>query len=138
MSLMELTNYADKQPDVDRLIDSRTEDEAKVGSVVLDGVLTGWIAKNADLKVFLEAPQEARIRRIAKRDGLTYAEAKKITLIREEVERKRFLRYYGIDPRDESIYDIIIDTHILPIESTIAVLEEITRTLIAEGARRNQ
>lgn len=130
MSIIELTKFAEKNQEIDKVVDSRMKEEAKGGSIVLDGVLTGWMVPNADVKIFLEALEEARIRRIAKRDGLTYKEAEKMTILRESVERRRFKKYYGIDVDDRRIYDVIVDTNLLPINSTIEILKGVIRRCI--------
>lgn len=137
MSIIELTKFAERHQEIDKVVDTRMKGEARRGSIVLDGVLTGWMVPNADVKIFLEALEEARIQRIAKRDGLTYKEAEKTTTLRERVERRRFKKYYGIDVSDRSTYDVIVDTNLLPIDSTIEILKEVIRRRIqSKGGER--
>ena len=59
---------------------------------------------------------------MAERDGLSYEEARRQTLNRERLERERYLKYYGIDVDDLSIYDIVLNTAKMPIDGNARVL----------------
>ncbi len=123
MSLEEFSAYALENPEIDRLIDSRTKEEAKRGNVVIDALLAGRFAREyADLKIWLHAPLEIRIKRIAERDGKSYEEALHETIIRETLERERFFKLYGINIDDLRVYDLVINTANLTVED----LREIT------------
>lgn len=120
IAVKDLTLIAEKSNEVDLLIDERTKKEAKKGSTIIDGALAGWMAKSyANIKIYLKSPDEIRIERIAKRDGITYKEAEKITLFREKAERKRFKKLYDVNLNDISIYDLIINTSLMSLESNI-------------------
>ena len=129
VSIEELSKSAEEGFDLDRLIDDATKEEARKGSVVVDGLLAGWMAQDlSTVKILLSAPESVRMERLSKRDNSTIEETKRMTLLREESERTRFKRYYRIDIDDDSIYDIIINTALLPIDSNLKVL----KTLIKE------
>ncbi len=125
VSLEELSRIAEGDPEIDRLIDEMTREEARKGGVVIDGALSAWMAEEADIKILLTSPLEARLERIAARDGLTLEEARRRTLAREEMERNRFKRYYGIDISDTSVYDIVINTELFDVKSTARILKNI-------------
>ena len=61
------------------------------------------------IRICITASFEARVKRIANREGMTYEMANQETKIREETERKRFLDLYDIDINDLSKYDVIIN-----------------------------
>jgi len=123
-SVERLTKMAEKDKEIDCLIDERTKKEAEKGSVVIDGLLAGWFAKPyADIKIYLKSPDEDRIRRIAKRDGVPYEEAERETSFRENAERKRFKKFYGINLDDTSIYDYVINTSLMTLESNLRCLK---------------
>lgn len=131
MRIEELTSLADRDNSIDRMIDSRMAKEAKQGGVVIDGTLSSWMAKDTThIKIFLSASDQTRFERIAKREMTSIEEARKATLGREAVERSRFKRYYGIDINDLSIYDIVLNTELLPLESNIEVLTRIVEEYI--------
>lgn len=132
VSLLELHKIAEKDHSIDRLVDENTRREAEKGGVVLEGHLTAWIVKDlAHIKIYLKADLEERARRIAEREGKSYEEALREILEREESNRRRYLKIYGIDIRDLSIFDLVIDTTRLPKESVAKVI----RTLIEEYIR---
>jgi cytidylate kinase len=125
MTLEEMSRLAKEDPEIDRLLDDRTKMEASKGGVVIDAALSGWMVKNADIKIFLTAPFEARVRRIAARDCASTGEAREVTRLREEVERDRFRKYYGIDIYDLSIYDVVLNTELFIPDGTAGILKRI-------------
>jgi len=137
LTLRELAERAEMDPSIDRRIDEAVKKEAALGSVVIDGQLAAWMAgDNADLKVYLTAPDKVRFERIACRDGLTLQEAEHTTREREAREMRRFKELYGIDVKDLSIYHLIIDTSLLPLEETMKTLKSIVSDYIQERGRR--
>jgi cytidylate kinase len=131
ISLEELSRISGTDSTIDLQIDERTKSEAKSGAVIVEGRLAGWMTKDeSHIKILLTAPNQVRFRRIAERENLSLEEAKRITLFREDQERKRFKKYYGIDLDDNSIYDLIINTNKLPLNSCIKVIKEFIREYI--------
>jgi cytidylate kinase len=59
--------------------------------------------------VLLDADINVRVGRIMKREQGNVVERKKEILKREKSEATRYKKYYGIDVRDTSIFDVIID-----------------------------
>lgn len=136
LTLEQLTEEAKKNPEIDRLIDEVTKEEATKGNVVLDGQLSAWMNRDkADIKIFFTAPDYVRYERIARRDKTSLAAAKRETLLREAVQKERFMRLYNIDPSDLSIYDVIFDTNLQSIEANIKILKEIISEYLAEKER---
>ncbi|MBS7643330.1 AAA family ATPase [Candidatus Bathyarchaeota archaeon] len=136
LSVEELSKLAEVDPEIDRIIDERTKMEAKKGSVVIDGQLAGWMAKDhADIRIFLTAPDRVRIERLAHRDNVDYQEAERQTRLREEIEWRRYRKFYDVDIRDTSIYDLVLNTALLPIDSSIKVLKDIVREYITHNLR---
>jgi cytidylate kinase len=123
VSLEELSKQAASSPDIDRMIDERSAVEAEKGDAVIEGQLAAWMAKDlAAVRIYLKAPDEERIARIANRDHLNYEVARRQTLERERTQRERYRRYYGINIDDLSLYNIVIDTGSRSVESTSAEL----------------
>lgn len=119
MSLASFSQYAADDPEVDHLIDERTVEEAKKGRAVIDAQLAAWMIKDeADVRLLLTASDYVRFNRIAQRDHVSFEFAKNETLAREEIQRRRYQKYYGIDVSDLSIYDLKIDTGLHSIEVT--------------------
>ncbi len=126
-----------EDPSIDRLIDEETMKEAERGDVVIDGQLAGWVLKeNSDLRIYLTAPDEVRLSRIAKRDGLGLEEAKRQTAQRERVQLERYRRHYGLNVEDKSVYHLVLDTSILTIDETGRVLL-MTAKAVRDGKGRS-
>ncbi|MEM2941950.1 MAG: AAA family ATPase [Candidatus Bathyarchaeia archaeon] len=140
LTLDELNRLAESDPAVDKEIDQRIKDEAARGGVVLDGQLAAWMAEDADLKILLIAPRDVRIARIAQREQISLQEAEESTLAREGMERERYMRLYGIDVADPSVYDLIVDTNLYPLEEMTQILKRIVsdyiRQLMVSGGRK--
>src|ERR1700738_1989372 len=84
--------------------------------VVVGSRLAGWLVE-ADLRVWLHAPLEARAKRIFQREPDKYAGYESVlyrTLRRDEQNRKRYLEVYG--------FDIIINTEKLTAEQVSSLI----------------
>ncbi len=133
LSLADLSERAAEKDDLDRLVDRRTQDEAKRGNVVIEGLLAAWEAeKDADLHFYLYADDDTRFSRIARRDKCSLEEARTATLRRESLERVRFKRFYAIDIDDFSIYDLKLNTALLSPHRNAQILECFARLYMEE------
>ena len=109
---------AEKDPSVDRAVDRAMLDEIRAkqvagANVVVDGRIQAYLLTRERipcLKVLIDAPLEVRARRIARREKKGVAEAKQEIVDREESERIRYKTIYGIDLRDTSVFDFVIDS----------------------------
>jgi CMP/dCMP kinase len=123
MSLADFGQLALKDPSIDRLVDDETMKEAEKGDVVIDGQLSGWVLKEiADLRIYLTAPDDVRLERIAQRDRLNLVQARRETLQREKLQTERYMIHYGLKVNDRSVYHIVMDTSLLPMEGTAKIL----------------
>ncbi len=128
LSLEEFSRLAEQDKSIDRLLDDRLREEARRGNVVIDGQLAASMAgEYADLKVYLTAPLEVRVQRIASRDGRDYDAALQETMIREESERRRYRDYYGIDVDDLSIYDLVLNTEHYSLDEVYEIVSTAVR-----------
>jgi len=111
MNLNQLTARAQESDETDRAIDERLRSIAeKWGAAnkafVLESRLAGWLAGNrADLRIWLDAPEEVREKRISDRVETT-AEMR----VREVSEAGRYESYYEIDIEDRRFYDLQLNT----------------------------
>jgi cytidylate kinase len=123
MDLGAFSKFAENNEDIDKEIDARSIEDAKKGNVILDGHLTAWMCEDlANLKIFVTAPLEVRVKRIAQRDGISYEDALHETTKRETSERMRYKKIYNIDITDLSIFDIILNTEKWSIDSITKIL----------------
>lgn len=112
MDLESFSVYAEKNPEIDRRVDQYIlERMMEDGNMVVDSRLAAWFAVRNNIsayKVYLDASIEKRYERIKNRDPGTTIES---ILLRERSELKRYMEYYGINFRDLSIYDLVINTN---------------------------
>ena len=130
ISLSEFSAMAEKDPAIDRDIDSRIIEIAKKsGDIILESRLSAHMcARNGidAFKIYINASPEVRMSRINVRENNTLEAAVAETIQRQKSEAKRYMQYYGIDIADLSIYDAIIDSDNLTPEE---VLGEILRAM---------
>jgi cytidylate kinase len=120
MSLIEFSKYAESNPEVDREIDRRQREMA-AGDCVVDGRLSAHLI-DSDLRIWLDAPLDVRIERLSGRDRKTREAARKNMMERENSEMKRYMKIYGIDLKDRSIYDLVINTAKFNIKTVMEIV----------------
>ncbi|MFH1821646.1 MAG: (d)CMP kinase [Methanobacteriota archaeon] len=130
MTLKEGQRYAELHPAIDRMIDRKIADAARGDKVLIDSRLAGWMAKKADLKIFLTAPTKTRVTRISNRESRRYRDVYDETIRREKSEAKRFKKLYNIDVNDYSVFDIILNTERLTIPETTKILMAAINTVM--------
>jgi len=87
------------------------------------------------LNVMVKAPHDVRATRIAKRDGITSAEAASV-IKDDDALRARFARlFYSVDWADESQFDLVVDTGTDSDEVARAKIKDALGALPARGAR---
>jgi cytidylate kinase len=125
----EFSLVAEDDPEIDLELDQRLANRAREGNVLLESRLAGWIVTNEGLaatRVWVDADEEERARRVAVREGVDPAAALEANRTRQASERRRYRTYYGIDLDDQTVYDLVIDsTGIEPeaiAESIVAVI----------------
>ena len=111
LSLAEFGRVAEEDPEIDREIDERQAEIARENDdIVLEGRLSGWMAEDADMRVWLDAPLDVRAERVAEREEQTVDEARVEIEEREASESKRYQEIHSIDIDDLSVYDLVVDT----------------------------
>ena len=116
LSLLEFNKMAEKDSSIDLELDNKLKDLGKTkDNFVVDGRLTAFFIPHAQVKVFLDADDKVRAQRIlndrrqhekSKSLKETIANIKK----REESEKKRYQKYYGVNYLDKKLYNHIFDT----------------------------
>jgi len=131
MSLAQLNELALHDDSVDHALDDRQLELLRQGGVILEGRMSGWLAAHNGIpafKVWLYCDEDERIRRLVDRDGGDFAEQRESTRRRVEQEADRYRRYYGADPDDPSVYDLVMDSGgVEPAELVRRVVEGLGR-----------
>ena len=113
LSLEEYLRRAEQDSSIDRELDRQMEARAASGDAVLEGRLAAFMAERAGvpaLKVFLDASEEVRARRISGREGGGAAERLREIQAREASDHRRYLDLYGVDYHDLARYDLVMET----------------------------
>ncbi len=111
VTITQLSAEAQESDEIDRALDQHLVSVAEEwGTVnkpfVLQSRLAGWLAgERADLRIYLDAPEEVRKARISNREE-TAAEMG----VREVGEAGRYESYYAVDVEDVSFYDLHLNT----------------------------
>jgi cytidylate kinase len=136
VTLEALTKLAEKDEGIDREIDHQTEVLAKAGGVILEGRLVAFFSTSGTnrLSFYLTAPMEERVKRIADREGISIKDARLKTLAREEGERRRYKKIYGLDTKDLSRYDFVINTSLWGKEPIAELLRGIVELFLKTRA----
>jgi len=131
-TLEEFSILAKDLPNIDLEIDERTKKYGQVNNTVIDAQLAAYFTpKNNNsvypsiIKICITASPETRWRRISKRDGISFEDAKHETNIREEMEAERFKSLYQITVDDLSVYDIVIQSDNLAKEFVYDLVKQI-------------
>jgi predicted cytidylate kinase len=118
MTLESLGRAAEEDPSIDRALDRAILEEirskgAAGADVVVDGRIQAHLLAREGircLKVLIDAPIDVRARRVAQRENKPVADARREIVAREASERIRYKEIYGIDLRDRSVFDFVIDS----------------------------
>jgi predicted cytidylate kinase len=131
MSLEEFGKYCEKNSEIDKKLDNKQLEFLREGNIILEGRLAGWLAyknKINAFKISIDTDVKIRVIRIINRENGNFKDRKKEIIKREKSEAKRYKKYYNIDIKDNSIYDLIIDSgDKTPEEIVDIILEKIEK-----------
>jgi predicted cytidylate kinase len=126
LGLAEFGRLAQRDPKYDQLID---EDMVRQAMEREDVVLEGRLAAHnlarrgiPAFKVYLDAPPRVRAARIVEREHGDVERALEEMLEREQCEAERYRSWYGIDLKDMSVYDLVVDTSDLLPEEVVDLI----------------
>ena len=110
MSVLEFSEFAEGNDDIDKEIDKRQAELAKsADNLIVEGRLSAYFVE-ADLKLWLVTPFDVRSERIAERESKSVDQAKEEIIAREKSEALRYMDIHNIDISNMDIYDLIINT----------------------------
>ncbi len=116
VSLMKFNRLAESDKSIDLQLDEKLKALGKTkDDFVVDGRLTAFFIPHADVKIFLKADDNVRAERILndrrqQEKSSSLKETIKNIKKREESEKKRYQKYYGINYLNKKLYDYVIDT----------------------------
>jgi len=121
LTIEELGALESKDDKIDKEVDAY---QTKLSEQENDFIIDGWISFHfipKSIKIFLNCDENIGAKRIfsdtscGKRDSSerkteSFEHAKKVLMDRMEVNRERWIRYYGADFLDMDNYDLVVDT----------------------------
>jgi len=132
MSLADFGRYAQEHHNIDRDLDEQIVSrvrkmQAAGANVVVEGRLQPWLLPKSGIpcrRILVDATLEIRAERVAGRESKTVKQAEREIRERERSEHTRYLRIYGVDVRDRSAFDLVIDSSDKTPEAVVAVITE--------------
>ncbi|MEM1515042.1 MAG: cytidylate kinase family protein [Candidatus Bathyarchaeia archaeon] len=119
--------------DIDRRVDEKMMELAREGNIVLDSWTMPWLLKEG-FKIWLDASEEVRAARIAKRDGISFNEALKRMREREMRTKEIYRRLYGFRlGEDFKPFHVILDVNYLDEDEVFKALRLIIDKWLLRG-----
>ena len=134
LSLLELNKLAEQDKSIDMELDNKLKELGKKhDNFVVDGRLTAFFIPNAQARIFLDADDKVRAERILRdKREQEKTESLKDTINsiekREESEKKRYEKYYGVNYLDKELYNYIIDTTKMAPEKVVERIIEFVKS----------
>ncbi len=98
-------------PDFDKEADRRMLEKIAKGNIVVTSYTAPWLSKKG-VKCWLDATQETRAKRMAKRDGMSVEEARKVIRVRDRENFDLYKKLYGLElGKDMKPFNIIVDVN---------------------------
>lgn len=116
LSLIELNELAESDSSIDLELDNRLKELGKAkDNFVVDGRLTAFFIPKAQMRIFLDANVQVRAQRILKdrrkqEKNTSLKDAIANIKKREESEKKRYKKYYGVNYLDKGLYNYVTNT----------------------------
>jgi cytidylate kinase len=109
--------------ELDHMLQKRSAKKEK--NIVINGKMSAFHIKDANLKVFLTAPMNVRAKRIAKRDKMSLEGGRKHIQEREKIETKTWKKMYGFDyTKDLDVYDVVLNTKHWNVAQVVGIIQK--------------
>jgi CMP/dCMP kinase len=121
-------------PSFDKKVDKKLGEIVRKGGAVITSYTLPWLVKEESvIKLWLRGSTDNRAKRMANRDDIGFAEAKKIIALRDEENKKIYHKLYGFTfGEDLTVFDYVLNTDRLPLASLIEISKLIVRRHIGE------
>jgi CMP/dCMP kinase len=118
-------------PSFDKKVDKKLIEIVKKGGAVITSYTLPWLVLEESviiIKFWLRGSPENRAKRMANRDGISFAEAKRITKLRDEENKRIYYRLYGFRfGEDLTVFDYVLNTDRLALDSLVEISKLIVR-----------
>lgn len=116
----------------DKKVDKKLAEIVGKGGAVITSYTLPWLVKEESvIKLWLRGSPDNRAKRMANRDDISFAKAKKIIALRDEENKKIYHRLYGFRfGEDLAVFDYVLNTDRLRLDSLIEISKLIVRRQI--------
>jgi cytidylate kinase len=118
-------------PSFDRRVDDKLIHIVKKGGAVITSYTLPWLVVDESviiIKFWLRGSPENRAKRMANRDSISFAEAKRIIKLRDEENKRIYYRLYGFRfGEDLTVFDYVLNTDRLSLDSLVEISKLIVR-----------
>jgi CMP/dCMP kinase len=116
----------------DKKVDKKLAEIVKKGGAVIASYTLPWLVKDRNnyciIKIWLRGSPDNRAKRMAKRDGISFSDAKKIVKLRDQENQQIYHKLYKFKfGEDLSVFDYVLNTDKLSLESLIEVSKLLVR-----------
>jgi CMP/dCMP kinase len=121
-------------PSFDKKVDKKLAEILRKGGAVITSYTLPWLVNDSSvIKFWLRGSPENRAKRMANRDDIGFAEAKKIIQLRDGENQRIYYRLYDFKfGEDLAVFDYVLNTDRLPLASLIEISKLIVRRHIGE------
>jgi CMP/dCMP kinase len=125
-------------PSFDKKVDKKLVEIVKKGRAVITSYTLPWLVRDESIimiiKLWLRGSPENRAKRMANRDDISYAEARRIVNLRDDENRKIYYKLYGFHFGEGlTIFDYVLNTDRLSLDSLIDISKLIIRRQISDS-----
>jgi CMP/dCMP kinase len=118
-------------PSFDKKVDDKLIQIVKKGGTIITSYTLPWLVVDESviiIKFWLRGSSENRAKRMANRDGISFAEAKRITKLRDEENKRIYYRLYGFRfGEDLTVFDYVLNTDRLSLDALVEISKLIVR-----------
>ena len=118
-------------PSFDKKVDKKLIEIVKKGGTVITSYTLPWLVVDESviiIKFWLRGSSENRAKRMANRDGISFAEARRITKLRDEENKRIYYRLYGFRfGEDLTVFDYVLNTDRLSLDALVEISKLIVR-----------
>ena len=110
-------------------VDRKLVELVRMGKVVVTSYTLPWLVPES-IKIWLKGSRSNRIKRLAKRDNLNLNQARDIIQQRDNNNVLIYQNLYGYEfGKDLSVFDFVLDTDLLDLESVLLISKTIVKNL---------
>ena len=120
-------------PCFDKQVDKKLVEIVKTEKAVITSYTLPWLVEGP-IKFWLKGSQLNRAKRMANRDNLSIEEAEKVIKTRDEQNKTIYRKLYGFNfGEDLTVFDFLINTDLMCLESLVKVSIGILKNIIANS-----